>query len=106
MHVENGIYSHYIKVLLIYRADSVCALFQVRRVQKYVETLDALKIQNERPRPNPYSNTVVTTKWETFDNTSGSGLPYVPASQQHGGGRVPPQLAASSASLTDWERFD
>lgn len=73
----------------------------VRRVQKYVETLDALKIQNERP--DPYSKTVVTTKWETFD-TGASPLTYVPTSQ-HSGGRLP-QLAASSAPVTNWERFD
>lgn len=73
----------------------------VRRVQKYVETLDALKIQNERP--DPYSKTVVTTKWETFD-TGASPLTYLPS--QRGGGRTLPQVAGSSASVTDWERFD
>lgn len=75
----------------------------VRRVQKYVETLDALKIQNERP--DPYSKTVVTTKWETFD-TGSSSLAYFPT-QQHGGSRGSGRLLpASSASVTDWERFD
>ncbi|KAJ4792197.1 BAG family molecular chaperone regulator 2 [Rhynchospora pubera] len=35
---------------------------QGKRVQKYVETLDVLKISNGRLKP-----AVVTTKWETFD---------------------------------------
>eukprot|EP00250_Pteridium_aquilinum_P023178 c26339_g1_i1 orf=570-1424(-) len=78
----------------------------VRRVQKYVETLDALKVQNEMPKP--YSRTVVTTKWETFDAGFGgaTALTSIPTSHQHNGGQMLPQPAATSATLTDWERFD
>jgi hypothetical protein len=37
-------------------------ILQGKRVQKSVETLDALKVSNAKLRP-----VVVTTKWETFD---------------------------------------
>lgn len=37
-------------------------VFQAKRVQKCVETLDVLKITNSRVKP-----VVVTTKWETFE---------------------------------------
>ncbi|XP_010245179.1 PREDICTED: BAG family molecular chaperone regulator 3-like [Nelumbo nucifera] len=41
---------------------SVQKNLQSKRVQKFVETLDVLKIKNARVNP-----VVVTTKWETFD---------------------------------------
>ncbi|KAL4363410.1 hypothetical protein GQ457_04G038730 [Hibiscus cannabinus] len=48
---------------------------QVKRVQKYVETLDMLKIKNsmpsnngQKPRHSGSDGVVVTTKWETFDS--------------------------------------
>lgn len=62
----------------------------VRRVQKYVETLDALKIRNDMP--NPVSSTVVTTSWETFDSGIGS--------------LAAPPSSTSASLMTDWERFD
>lgn len=42
-------------------------LFQGKRVQKCVETLDELKVSNARIKP-----VVVTTKWETFDHIPSS----------------------------------
>jgi len=40
---------------------------QVRRVQKYVETLDALKVRNATQNSSSQQPMVVTTKWETFE---------------------------------------
>lgn len=40
---------------------------QVRRVQKYVETLDALKVRNATQNSSSQQPVVVTTKWETFE---------------------------------------
>ncbi|XP_039011450.1 BAG family molecular chaperone regulator 1-like isoform X2 [Hibiscus syriacus] len=49
---------------------------QVKRVQKYVETLDTLKIKNSMPSNNGQQckhsgseGVVVTTNWETFDSS-------------------------------------
>uniref|UniRef100_A0A0D6R3F8 Ubiquitin-like domain-containing protein n=1 Tax=Araucaria cunninghamii TaxID=56994 RepID=A0A0D6R3F8_ARACU len=44
---------------------------QVRRVQKYVECLDVLKVRNERKKASSQIEQplVVTTKWETFEST-------------------------------------
>lgn len=42
-------------------------LFQGKRVQKCVETLDILKVSNATIKP-----AVVTTKWETFDHPPAS----------------------------------
>ncbi|KAF3795637.1 BAG family molecular chaperone regulator 1 [Nymphaea thermarum] len=62
---------------------------QVKRVQKYVETLDSIKVSNslipnsQAPARQPV---VVTTKWETFDS---SPVPPVP-----------------STSKLNWEIFD
>ncbi|XXG67219.1 hypothetical protein AAC387_Pa06g0618 [Persea americana] len=63
---------------------------QVRRVQKYVETLDLLKIRNAMPnreQQQQKSSVVVTTKWETFDPT-------------------PATSSSSSHSKLDWEFFE
>ncbi|XXG76060.1 hypothetical protein AAC387_Pa08g0491 [Persea americana] len=75
---------------------------QVRRVQKYVETLDLLKIRNSTPslhhnRGVPQPDTaaapvVVTTKWETFDSAP-----------------APSSLTTTTAAtpkLLDWEFFE
>ncbi|KAG9453018.1 hypothetical protein H6P81_005922 [Aristolochia fimbriata] len=76
---------------------------QVRRVQKYVETLDLLKIKNGTPSsngqtpaaPSPASareqspSVVVTTKWETFEPT--------PAG---------PPSSSSAHSKLNWEFFE
>lgn len=63
---------------------------EVRRVQNYVETMDALKIRNANPLCR---NTVaVTTKWETFDSGVGSL-------------NAPPP-SASTKITQDWESFD
>eukprot|EP01018_Ginkgo_biloba_P030471 Gb_39965 [translate_table: standard] len=40
---------------------------QVRRVQKCIETLDALKVRNAMPKSLLDHSVVVTTKWETFE---------------------------------------
>lgn len=62
----------------------------VRRVQKFVETLDALKVRNNMP--NPINNTAITNAWQTFD-TVFDGL-------------TAPQPSTSGNLMTDWERFD
>lgn len=41
---------------------------QVRRVQKYVETLDVLKVRNATQNSSSQPPVVVTTKWETFES--------------------------------------
>ncbi|CAI0546990.1 unnamed protein product [Linum tenue] len=46
---------------------------QVKRVQKYVETLDVLKVKNSALTP-----VVVTTQWETFDATPGTSSAAIP----------------------------
>uniref|UniRef100_A0A0D6R169 Ubiquitin-like domain-containing protein n=1 Tax=Araucaria cunninghamii TaxID=56994 RepID=A0A0D6R169_ARACU len=58
---------------------------QVRRVQKCIETLDALKVRNAMPK-SLLDHPVMTTKWETFE----------PA---------PPPNSTSSATA-NWELFD
>lgn len=58
---------------------------QVRRVQKCIETLDALKVRNAMPRSLLDNPVVVTTKWETFEP-------------------VPP--TPTSSSMANWELFD
>ncbi|KAJ6837950.1 protein binding protein [Iris pallida] len=70
---------------------------QVKRVQKYVETLDMIKIKNESPPPPPRQNpknnqnvpplpaAAATTKWDMFDSildpptTSAAGADTKPA---------------------------
>lgn len=71
---------------------------QVRRVQKYVEMLDLLKIRNAMPNnvnrqmqqqrssTVPAAGVVVTTKWETFEPT--------------------PSSSSSSNPKLDWEFFE
>eukprot|EP00249_Psilotum_nudum_P030631 c43433_g1_i1 orf=652-1437(+) len=63
---------------------------QVRRVQKYVETIDGLKARIATR--NSISSTVVTTNWETFDSGMGS--------------LSAPPPSTSSTIMTNWERFD
>ncbi|KAJ7567202.1 hypothetical protein O6H91_02G136600 [Diphasiastrum complanatum] len=65
---------------------------QVRRVQKFVEALDGLKIRNATPNPFFTNTVVVTTSWETFDTGVGSLT-------------APPQTPLFTPT-TDWERFD
>ncbi|CAN6484964.1 unnamed protein product [Victoria cruziana] len=65
---------------------------QVKRVQKYVETLDSIKLRNSTIATNQAPGrqqpaVVVTTKWETFDSSP-----------------APPP--ASSSSKLNWEFFD
>lgn len=66
---------------------------EVRRVQGYVDALDALKAKNATPT-GPFSNSVsVSTNWETFDSGVGS--------------LTPPSVSSSSTKVTqDWERFE
>ncbi|XP_057977142.1 BAG family molecular chaperone regulator 1-like [Malania oleifera] len=76
--------------------------FQVRRVQKYVETLDVLKIQNsmrsknrgenEIQRNSTLQKPVVTTKWEKFDSNAAN----VPFSS----------IPTSKNSNLSWEFFE
>lgn len=98
---------------------------QVRRIQKYVETLDVIKLKNAMPKthngespaaappqqrqkkqssPSPQPpSVIVTTKWETFDSL------FSPrASASTSATTTTSSTAASSASPTprfDWELF-
>ncbi|PKA46556.1 BAG family molecular chaperone regulator 3 [Apostasia shenzhenica] len=97
---------------------------QVKRVQKYVETLDLLKVKNATPKADreqvppapaqtPLKNqspasprrrsAVVTTKWETFDSL------FSPAASTSASATTTgTSTAASSATPTprfDWELF-
>ncbi|CAJ1807294.1 unnamed protein product [Sphenostylis stenocarpa] len=66
---------------------------EVRRVQNFVDTLDALKARNSNPSPTIVKSGSVATQWETFD--SGMGSLSAPTSM------------SSSTNLThDWERHD
>lgn len=69
---------------------------EVRRVQKFHETLDNLKAINSNPfcdTSNTVNTVKVATQWETFDSGMGS--------------LNPPPLAPSSTNINqDWERFD
>ncbi|XP_047179138.1 BAG family molecular chaperone regulator 4-like [Vigna umbellata] len=63
---------------------------EVRRVQNFVDTLDALKERNSKPVPTTVKTVSVGTQWEHFD--SGMGSLNAPT---------------SSANFTqDWERHD
>ncbi|PON94320.1 Molecular chaperone regulator [Trema orientale] len=66
---------------------------EVRRVQKYVETLDTLKARNANPFKNTGNAVSVTTQWETFDNGVGSLS-------------APPPTQSPTKVTQDWERFD
>ncbi|XP_038692561.1 BAG family molecular chaperone regulator 4 [Tripterygium wilfordii] len=63
---------------------------EVRRVQKFQDTLDDLKVRNSYPVGN---TTSVTTQWETFDSGVGSLNP-------------PPPMPSSTTISQDWEQFD
>ncbi|KAF5750798.1 hypothetical protein HS088_TW03G01138 [Tripterygium wilfordii] len=63
---------------------------KVRRVQKFQDTLDDLKVRNSYPVGN---TTSVTTQWETFDSGVGSLNP-------------PPPMPSSTTISQDWEQFD
>ena len=62
---------------------------QVRRVQGLTDRVDHLKVQNSNPLRN---NTVVVTKWQTFNSGVGSLS-------------APPPSRSSNVS-TNWELFD
>ncbi|KAJ6797353.1 Uncharacterized protein M6B38_216745 [Iris pallida] len=79
---------------------------QVKRVQKYVETLDELKVKNAKtattlvhvqqpqpPPPPPQSSAVVTTDWEVFDSLFGPSTSSAAST-------------ATTASTTPTPRFD
>ncbi|KAJ0983890.1 hypothetical protein J5N97_002246 [Dioscorea zingiberensis] len=65
---------------------------EVRRIQSYVETLDALKARNSNPF-NSSKTVSVSTQWETFDSGFGSLT-------------APPPMASSTKITNDWEQFD
>lgn len=65
---------------------------EVRRVQGYVDTLDALKARNSNPFGHCSNTVAVTTNWETFDSGVGS--------------LTPPSVSSSSKVTQDWERFE
>lgn len=67
---------------------------EVRRVQSYVDALDALKTKNANPFGTSFTNSVsVSTNWETFDSGVGS--------------LTPPSVSSSSAKITqNWEQFE
>ncbi|GAB4833999.1 hypothetical protein Ancab_032251 [Ancistrocladus abbreviatus] len=64
---------------------------EVRRVQHYVDALDALKARNSNPFADCSNTVSVTTQWETFD----SGVESLTA---------PPM--PSTKITQDWEQFD
>ncbi|XP_042515141.1 BAG family molecular chaperone regulator 4 isoform X1 [Macadamia integrifolia] len=66
---------------------------EVRRVQRYVETLDVLKARNSNPFSSGSNAVSVTTKWETFDSGVGSL-------------NAPPPMPSSAKATNDWEQFD
>lgn len=70
----------------------MCTLEQVRRVQGYVDTLDALKARNSNPLDNCSNAVSVSTNWETFDSGVGS--------------LTPPSISSSTEVIQDWERFE
>nr|CAD1821512.1 unnamed protein product [Ananas comosus var. bracteatus] len=97
---------------------------QVKRVQRYVEALDAIKVKNAPPRPNGHINkqavaappqppqpqpqqqsrefqapaplppVVVTTRWETFDLLSGA----VPSTSSPATSTTPTPAASTTSS--------
>ncbi|XP_061348852.1 BAG family molecular chaperone regulator 2-like isoform X3 [Gastrolobium bilobum] len=98
---------------------------QVKRVQKYVETLDMLKVKNsmpssngeqprnsngnslvfkqeqqQQPSRNSTSGVVVTTKWETFDSVP----PLIPVPSTS----TPPSVTNNNSGHPkfNWEFFD
>ncbi|KAH1039973.1 hypothetical protein J1N35_041716 [Gossypium stocksii] len=66
---------------------------EVRRIQKYHETLDKLKTKNSNPFSDKHKAVSVTMNWETFD----SGMGNLTA---------PPPMSSSTNTTQDWERFD
>lgn len=70
---------------------------EVRRVQSYVDMLDALKAKNCNPFGSCSKTVSVNTSWETFDSGVGSLTPPSVSSSS----------SPSSTKITqDWERFD
>ncbi|KAM0941239.1 putative Ubiquitin-like domain, BAG domain, Ubiquitin-like domain superfamily [Dioscorea sansibarensis] len=65
---------------------------EVRRIQSYVEILDALKARNSNPI-NGSKTVSVSTQWETFDSGFGSLT-------------APPPMPSSTSRTEDWEQFD
>ncbi|KAM1749087.1 hypothetical protein ACFX12_010000 [Malus domestica] len=68
---------------------------EVRRVQNFVDALDALKTRNSNPVNNSSNAVTVTTEWETFDSGVGSLNP--PTSTPEPSSTEPNQ---------EWEHFD
>ncbi|KAL8129411.1 hypothetical protein V2J09_018566 [Rumex salicifolius] len=64
---------------------------EVRRIQGYVDNLDALKGRNSNPVADCSNSVSVTTQWETFDSGVGSLTPP---------SNAPPKVTQ------DWERFE
>ncbi|XP_010529898.1 PREDICTED: BAG family molecular chaperone regulator 4 [Tarenaya hassleriana] len=66
---------------------------EVRRVQKFHEIIDGLKVKNANPFIDKSKAAAVTTEWETFENGVGSLNP-------------PPTATTTSKVTQDWEKFD
>ncbi|GMJ08408.1 BCL-2-associated athanogene 4 [Hibiscus trionum] len=66
---------------------------EVRRVQKFHETLDELKARNASPLSNSNKAVSTTTKCGTFDSGMGSST-------------APPHMPSSTKVTQDWEQFD
>ncbi|XP_062146518.1 BAG family molecular chaperone regulator 1-like [Alnus glutinosa] len=71
---------------------------QVRRVQKHIETLDALKLQNSKPRSN-----VGKIPWQQQAHSSRQ-IPIIPVQKQQG--QQPLRHSESVVVTTQWETFD
>lgn len=100
---QSTIISTYFDAIYIY----IC-LCQVRRVQKYVEKLDELKIKNakivttqqpslhqKRQQQQPTPSVVVTQEWEMFDSLFG---PITSTTTSSSSTSIAPQR-------TEWELF-
>jgi len=68
-------------------------LWQVKRVQGLVDTIDRLRGENTNP-PSVENEVIVTTQWETFDSDVGSNVGSLDA---------PP--SSSNSVNKDWETF-
>ncbi|KAK4749700.1 hypothetical protein SAY87_027149 [Trapa incisa] len=80
---------------------------QVRRVQKYVETLDVLKIKNSTPR-EPKSRSAPPQQRRQLDGHAGTGNQQPPPKQTQTAEQVQQPRRSSSGTVvtTDWETFD
>jgi hypothetical protein len=89
-------------MLIPYKGNQVIsfgmAILKVSRVQKHIETLDALKLQNSKPRRN-----VGKIPWQQQAHSSRQ-IPIIPVQKQQG--QQPLRHSESVVVTTQWETFD